>query len=225
MKYLKNYENYKDNKFLLNVNENLFDKIEKMVAGKSDKGKIIKQILDKNDIKEQGSSGEVNMRGGTDDGKSLSNPFDYIKWNKVANINSENTVILTDEKAKKLQVPNTIEFLCIMEKENIDENFTWGLIPHSSVLKIDYNLSNESELTEKDDNADPVKSDLFKTLPAKGSCKVMCFHPYSDLTLPTMDQSDIVKVIKRWVDLYIDQREKYDWIQIFENKGEMMGKF
>jgi UDPglucose--hexose-1-phosphate uridylyltransferase len=89
----------------------------------------------------------------------------------------------------------------------------------------DYNLSNESELTEKDDNADPVKSDLFKTLPAKGSCKVMCFHPYSDLTLPTMDQSDIVKVIKRWVDLYIDQREKYDWIQIFENKGEMMGKF
>jgi UDPglucose--hexose-1-phosphate uridylyltransferase len=86
----------------------------------------------------------------------------------------------------------------------------------------DYNLSNESDLIEKD-GADPIKNDLFKTLPAKGSCKVMCFHPYSDLTLPTMDQSDIVKVIKRWIDLYTEQRDKYEWIQIFENKGEMMG--
>jgi UDPglucose--hexose-1-phosphate uridylyltransferase len=40
-----------------------------------------------------------------------------------------------------------------------------------------------------------------------------------------MERSDIVKVIKQWIDLYAEMKAKYEWIQIFENKGEMMGTF
>jgi UDPglucose--hexose-1-phosphate uridylyltransferase len=70
---------------------------------------------------------------------------------------------------------------------------------------------------------DSVTDDLFKIHPAKGTCKVMCFHPYSDLTLSTMQREEIVKVVNKWIDMYKDMSPKYEWVQIFENKGEVMG--
>lgn len=81
------------------------------------------------------------------------------------------------------------------------------------------------DLTEQDSKPprDPIEDDLFKVLPAKGSCKVMCFHPYSDLTLSTMKCQDIVKVIDKWIQLYKELKDDYNWVQIFENKGEIMG--
>lgn len=72
-------------------------------------------------------------------------------------------------------------------------------------------------------STDPIHNDLFKFQPAKGSCKVMCFHPFSDLTLPTMKIADIVNVIKKWIEMYQELCSKYSWVQIFENKGEIMG--
>ncbi|CAF0821782.1 unnamed protein product [Brachionus calyciflorus] len=81
-----------------------------------------------------------------------------------------------------------------------------------------------SEPTEEPKSSnDPIGDDLFKVQAAKGSCKVMCFHPYSDLTLSTMKQNDIVNVIKKWIEMYKDLSTKYNWVQIFENKGEIMG--
>ena len=47
-------------------------------------------------------------------------------------------VELTDEKAKTLQVPDTISWLSIMAKDDIVNNFTIGLKPGSSVKKSDY---------------------------------------------------------------------------------------
>jgi len=40
-------------------------------------------------------------------------------------------------------------------------------------------------------NDDP----LFQIAPARGNCRVMCFHPKSNLTLPTMSAAEIVVVI------------------------------
>lgn len=53
--------------------------------------------------------------------------------------------------------------------------------------------------------------------------RVMCFHPHSDLTLPLMELPDIVKVVEAWVDQLQDLGRKYRWVQIFENKGNVMG--
>lgn len=72
-------------------------------------------------------------------------------------------------------------------------------------------------------SVDEIDNDLFKIEPVSGTCKVMCFHPYSDLTLPLMSIDSIVMVIRRWIELVNDLSPKYDWIQIFENKGDING--
>jgi UDPglucose--hexose-1-phosphate uridylyltransferase len=58
-----------------------------------------------------------------------------------------------------------------------------------------------------------------------GICKVICFSPRHDLILPRMTEAAIKKVIEVWqhefADIASDPSIKY--IQIFENKGEMMG--
>ncbi len=82
----------------------------------------------------------------------------------------------------------------------------------------DYDLSDENKIEENS-----AANDLFKIMPVKGKCKVMCFHPYSDLTLSTMQTNDIVKVISKWIEEFISLRQTYEWVQIFENKGAIMG--
>lgn len=53
--------------------------------------------------------------------------------------------------------------------------------------------------------------------------RVMCFHPHSDLTLPVMEEGDILKVVETWVQQLRQLGEQYRWVQIFENKGNVMG--
>lgn len=72
---------------------------------------------------------------------------------------------------------------------------------------------------------EPPQSDspLFQAAPAKGICRVMCFHPREDLTLARMNVSDILLVIDRWVEQINELGKEYSWVQIFENKGDLMG--
>ncbi|XP_054756482.1 galactose-1-phosphate uridylyltransferase-like [Lytechinus pictus] len=64
---------------------------------------------------------------------------------------------------------------------------------------------------------------LLKCAPAVGTCQVMCFHPWSDITLPLMSLDQIRTVIDKWAELITDFGAKYKWVQIFENKGAVMG--
>jgi len=58
-----------------------------------------------------------------------------------------------------------------------------------------------------------------------GVCKVICFSPRHDLTLPQMKVDDIEKVIELWQEEFttIASNPSIKYIQIFENKGEIMG--
>lgn len=71
----------------------------------------------------------------------------------------------------------------------------------------------------------PSTSDdpLFQTKAARGTCRVMCFHPKSNKTLPIMTPEEIRTVIDAWIKEYNILAEKYVWVQIFENKGAAMG--
>ena len=64
---------------------------------------------------------------------------------------------------------------------------------------------------------------LFQMSSASGECEVMCFHPKSNVTLPLMNIKEIKNVVKEWIDIVLRRQSRYRWIQIFENKGEMMG--
>jgi UDPglucose--hexose-1-phosphate uridylyltransferase len=58
-----------------------------------------------------------------------------------------------------------------------------------------------------------------------GICRVMCFSPRHDLTLATMETGEIESVIREWSaqTQELSHIEGIHHIQIFENRGEMMG--
>ena len=64
---------------------------------------------------------------------------------------------------------------------------------------------------------------LFRQEAVRGTCRVICFSPRHDLTLPQMEPSDIRKVVDVWANQIEDLGEDYAWVQIFENKGSEMG--
>jgi UDPglucose--hexose-1-phosphate uridylyltransferase len=64
---------------------------------------------------------------------------------------------------------------------------------------------------------------LLRTEGVQGTCRVMCFSPRHDLTLPELSIPDIRHVIDVWAEQVIELGEQYQWVQVFENKGAMMG--
>ncbi|KAH9420484.1 hypothetical protein DERP_000910 [Dermatophagoides pteronyssinus] len=66
-------------------------------------------------------------------------------------------------------------------------------------------------------------SQLFRVQPARGRCRVMCFHPSSRLSLPLMSIDEILAVINAWIGELLKLGPIYRWVQIFENKGAIMG--
>lgn len=69
------------------------------------------------------------------------------------------------------------------------------------------------------------KEGLLHAEVEKGICRVICFSSDHSLTLPDMEQSAIVKVVKLWQEQYADLAAKpfINHVQIFENKGDVMG--
>ena len=71
-----------------------------------------------------------------------------------------------------------------------------------------------------------VKSDsnpLMQSESLQGACRVICFSPRHDLTLAEMSVEEIQSVINVWADQITELGKQYRWVQIFENKGEIMG--
>lgn len=64
---------------------------------------------------------------------------------------------------------------------------------------------------------------LLRAETESGTCRVICFSPRHDLTLPEMDPSDIRRVVDLWAGQYSELAARYRWVQIFENKGALMG--
>ena len=78
-------------------------------------------------------------------------------------------------------------------------------------------------LGEKPSDPDGREDSLFRCQPVSGTCRVICFHPRHDLTLPQMREEEIVKVVQTWIDQTRELGERYAWVQVFENKGAVMG--
>lgn len=69
------------------------------------------------------------------------------------------------------------------------------------------------------------KEGLLEAHSESGICKVLCYSPNHSLTIPLMTINEILLVIKLWKDEYEDlgSLKSINHIQIFENKGEIMG--
>ena len=64
---------------------------------------------------------------------------------------------------------------------------------------------------------------LFKSQSIRGTSRVICFSPRHDVTLPEMPVGDIRRVVDLWAEQFTDLGAKYKWVQVFENKGAIMG--
>jgi len=58
-----------------------------------------------------------------------------------------------------------------------------------------------------------------------GICRVICFSPRHDLTLATMSTKEIEPVVQTWMEQFreLGNRQTIHCVQIFENRGSMMG--
>ena len=65
--------------------------------------------------------------------------------------------------------------------------------------------------------------DLFQLRSVRGTSRVICFSPDHSRSLPELSLDAIGKVIRAWMDQTADLGAQYRWVQVFENKGAMMG--
>ena len=74
----------------------------------------------------------------------------------------------------------------------------------------------EGEITERE---------LIIAKSERGICRVLCFSPDHSLTLSRMQTIDIKVVVDEWARQYLDLGGKdfVSYVQIFENRAEMMG--
>jgi UDPglucose--hexose-1-phosphate uridylyltransferase len=64
---------------------------------------------------------------------------------------------------------------------------------------------------------------ILRSQSVSGNCRVICFSPRHDLTLPEMPVEAIRGVIEVWAKQTEELGREYRWVQVFENKGEIMG--
>lgn len=71
----------------------------------------------------------------------------------------------------------------------------------------------------------PLFPPLFQVQAESGICRVVCFSPRHDLTLPELSQLEVEQVLRTWIDQCRELGAVDDiaYVQVFENKGAMMG--
>jgi UDPglucose--hexose-1-phosphate uridylyltransferase len=87
-------------------------------------------------------------------------------------------------------------------------------------------FDNDFQALQADAGAETVDIEgLLRAEGEAGVCRVVCFSPRHDLTLARMSVADIAKVVDVWVEQFFDlgSRDGVRAVQIFENRGQMMG--
>ncbi|WP_341938272.1 UDP-glucose--hexose-1-phosphate uridylyltransferase [Marinimicrobium sp. C2-29] len=67
------------------------------------------------------------------------------------------------------------------------------------------------------------QGDLVRYEPARGESRVICFSPDHSKSLPQLAPEDIEWVIDTWRTQVDELSRQYVWVQVFENKGAVMG--
>ena len=94
--------------------------------------------------------------------------------------------------------------------------------PYTSTFSFDNDFS---ALLPPEGEPEKPSGGLFTTEPESGLCRVVCFSPRHDLTLPEMAQEDVEAVVRTWTEQTVDmgKRDFINYVQVFENKGAAMG--
>ena len=118
----------------------------------------------------------------------------------------------------------------VAEAKSYDENCY--LCPGNTRISGDVNPSYANTFVFNNDfaaltpstPAAPESTDpLFTQESARGLSRVICYSPDHSKTLPELEQKAIVGVINTWCEQLEDLSPDFEWVQLFENKGAVMG--
>jgi UDPglucose--hexose-1-phosphate uridylyltransferase len=86
-------------------------------------------------------------------------------------------------------------------------------------------FDNDFPALQSDPPPERVEDGLLVAEGESGLCRVLCFSPRHDLTLAAMAVPDIERIVDAWVEETINLGARPDIasVQIFENRGEIMG--
>ena len=104
-----------------------------------------------------------------------------------------------------------------------NERITGGTNPNYESC---YVFDNDFPALLKDEvSSDVAQEDLFKINPERGINRVICFSPKHNVTLAEMEVSEIENVVRVWKEQYLELGaiSYINHVQIFENKGSVMG--
>lgn len=89
------------------------------------------------------------------------------------------------------------------------------------VFDNDFSALLPEESSDSHESAHP----LLRSEAERGICRVVCFSPRHDLTLPELDLPAIETVLETWTRESVDlaARDFIRYVQVFENKGAVMG--
>ncbi|MCL2899594.1 galactose-1-phosphate uridylyltransferase [Brenneria tiliae] len=80
-----------------------------------------------------------------------------------------------------------------------------------------------SALMEDTPTVSPGDDPLFRIQSARGVSRVICFSPDHSKSLPELPLSALKRIIDTWSEQTSELGQRYPWVQVFENKGAMMG--
>ena len=87
-----------------------------------------------------------------------------------------------------------------------------------------YVFNNDFAALLEDSPAPPVNDDpLFQSAGAQGVARVICFSPDHAKTLPELPLDALSRVVDVWCEQVAELGKTWRWVQVFENKGAVMG--
>ena len=97
--------------------------------------------------------------------------------------------------------------------------------PVNDTYQSTFVFTNDFSALLPDTPSGELNDGLLMAKAEQGICRVICFSPRHDLTIPEMEVEDIRKVVDLWVKEYrtLGEHDFINYVQIFENKGSVMG--
>jgi UDPglucose--hexose-1-phosphate uridylyltransferase len=86
-----------------------------------------------------------------------------------------------------------------------------------------YVFANDFAALTGDAPTPPAADPLLRSAGARGEARVICFSPDHGKSLPELDLSELAAVVDCWCEQAAELGARYPHVQIFENKGAMMG--
>ncbi len=126
-------------------------------------------------------------------------------WQGQSEINSQHTLPEYDKD-------------CYLCAGNIRAN--GEINPHYNDV---YVFQNDFAALQEETPLEQVEDDLFKIRAEQGVARVVCFSPNHSLSLPELDIKALESIVACWAQQERELSSEYKWIQIFENKGAIMG--